>query len=298
MNSSRTSEIELLAMFLVKGVAMELYMTPKPGLVDLEDCGSHHDLSLTTMERSIRIIADYLDQLCRSLASGEEFARQAAIGRRAEQAMLDNLGTNTHKGYLFLSGLMLVAAWHAPSADEQNVREQIAVLAGEFFAAQEEQATHGRRQRALYGVGGIVREALNGLPALFDEAVPAYLEAMERHGHPKIASFAMLGRLMQTVDDTTTLHRCGTMGLSRIRRDGRQLERLLAMEEDCEPFLHDLNREYIRMNLTMGGVADMLGLSYGYLLACGCLLGVPGRNTPFEHKNGRRNPLEGFSGAA
>jgi len=276
---------------------MELYLTPKPGLVDLENCGSHHDLSLDTMERSIRIIADYLDQLCNSLVSGEEFARQAAIGRRAEQSMLDSLGTNTHKGYLFLSGLLLVAAWHAPSAGEQSLREQVADLAGEFFAAQGEQATHGRQQRHLHGAGGIVGEALNGLPALFDEAVPAYLAAMERHGRPKTASFAMLARLMQSVDDTTTLHRCGTMGLSRIRRDGRQLERIIALEEDCEPFLHKLNREYVRMNLTMGGVADMLGLSYGYLLARGFLLGVAGRNTLSEHKSGRRNPV-GFSGAA
>jgi len=297
MNSSRITEIEQWAMFLVTGVAMELYMTPKPGLVDLEDCGSHHDLSLATMERSIRIIAEYLDQLCRSLASGEDFARQAAIGRRSERAMLDSLGTNTHKGYLFLSGLLLVARWRAPLANEQGLREQIATLAWEFFAAQGEQATHGRRQRLLHGSGGIVREALNGLPALFDEAVPAYLAAMERHGHPKIASFAMLARLMQSVDDTTALHRCGTMGLSRIRRDGRNLERIIALEEECEPFLHDLNREYVRMNLTMGGVADMLGLSYGYLLACGCLLGVPGRNTPFERKSGRQNPF-GLSGAA
>jgi len=285
-------------MFLVKGVAMELYMTPKPGLVDLEDCGSHHDLSLAIMEDSVRIIAAYLDQLCDSLVSGEDFTRQAAIGRRAEQAMLESLGTNTHKGYLFLSGLLLVAAWHARSTDEQGLREQIATLAWEFFAAQGEQPTHGRRQRMLYGAGGIVREALNGLPSLFDGAVPAYLAALERHGHPRIASFAMLARLMQTVDDTTTLHRCGTLGLSRIRRDGRHLDRLIALGEDCEPFLHELNREYIRMNLTMGGVADMVGLSYGYLLASGCLLGVPGRNTPFEGKSGRRNPVEALSGAA
>ncbi|QEM66999.1 2-(5'-triphosphoribosyl)-3'-dephospho CoA synthase [Geobacter sp. FeAm09] len=298
MNSSRTSDIELLAMFLVKGVAMELYLTPKPGLVDLNDCGSHHDLSLAIMERSIRIVADYLDQLCRSLAAGEEFARQAAIGRRAEQTMLASLGTNTHKGYLFLSGLLLVAAWHAPAADERSFRDRVAALAGDFFAAQGEQATHGQQQRALHGAGGIVREAMNGLPALFDEAVPAYLAALEIHEHPKMASFAMLARLMQTVDDTTTLHRCGSMGLSRIRRDGRQLERLIAMGEECEPFLQSLNREYIRMNLTMGGVADMLGLSYGYLLACGCLLGFPERNTPLERKSGRRNPSEGFSGAA
>jgi triphosphoribosyl-dephospho-CoA synthase len=41
--------------------------------------------------------------------------------------------------------------------------------------------------------------------------------------------------------------------------------------EEYLPFLHTINREYIRMNLTMGGMADMLGLSYAYLIASGAL---------------------------
>lgn len=285
-------------MFLVKGVVMELYMTPKPGLVDLRDCGSHRDLSLATMEQSIRIIGEYIDQICLSLVSGEDFSRQVAIGKRTEQAMIDTLGTNTHKGYLFLSGLLLVAYWHAASPDENCLREQVALLAREFFAVQGEHATNGHQQRRLYGAGGIVQEALNGLPALFDEAVPVYLAAIERHGRPKTASFAMLARLMQTVDDTTTLHRCGTMGLSRIKRDGRKIEQFIDQDVDCEPFLLDLNKQYIRMNLTMGGVADMLGLSYGYLTACGYLLGVREPTSPFAPKTDRPNPFAGCSGAA
>ena len=35
---------------------MELYLTPKPGLVDLADNGSHPDLSVPIMERSIGIV--------------------------------------------------------------------------------------------------------------------------------------------------------------------------------------------------------------------------------------------------
>jgi len=45
-------------------------------------------------------------------------------------------------------------------------------------------------------------------------------------GEDLSASFAMLARLMQTVEDTTALHRCGLAGLERIREDGARLERL------------------------------------------------------------------------
>lgn len=271
MNSSHISEIERLADALVKGAAMELYLTPKPGLVDLADCGSHPDISLSQMEHSLHYLAGYLDELLISLVAGEDFAHQAAIGMRAEKAMLAGLGSNTHKGYVFLSGLLLVAKWRARSSDNRVVRDSIESLACEFFGQQPESTTKGSRARERYGAGGIVREALNGLPALFDEALPAYLVASKRHGCQRTASFAMMGRLMQRVEDTTTLHRCGRVGLARIRRDGRRLEEMIEAGGDYILFLQSINREYIRLNLTMGGVADMIGLSYAYLIASGAL---------------------------
>jgi len=250
---------------------MELCLTPKPGLVDLADCGSHPDLSFSRMELSLNFLARYLHELLLSLAAGEPFPCQTSIGMRCENEMLAALGTNTHKGYLFLSGLFLVARWHEPSDDERSFRRAIASLAGDFFDRQRDMATNGRQARVRYGAGGIVHEARSGFPTLFDEALPVYRETIGRYGSFMTASFAMLARLMQTVEDTTTLHRCGALGLARMKRDGRQIERIIAAGDDCVPFLKALNREYIRMNLTMGGVADMLGLSYGCLIASGAI---------------------------
>jgi triphosphoribosyl-dephospho-CoA synthetase len=280
MRSLRFSELERFAGALVMGATLELHLTPKPGLVDLADCGSHPDLSFSRMERSLHFLTGYLQELLHSLAAGEPFDHQAAIGMRNENEMLDALGTNTHKGYLFLSGLFLVARWREPSLNKRRFRWTIASLAGDFFDRQREVATNGRRARDRFGAGGIVREARSGFPTLFDEALPAYHQANDRHGSFITASFAMLGRLMQTVEDTTTLHRCGALGLARIKRDGRQIERIIEAGGDCVPFLQAANREYIRMNLTMGGVADMLGLSYGCLIASGAFRGVSFQAAP------------------
>jgi len=273
MNASRIVEIERFAQALVKGAAMGLYLTPKPGLVDLVDQGSHPDLSLKKMERSLHIVADYLAELIRSLADGEQSHCRTVIGRRAEEAMFEELGTNTHRGYIFLSGLLLISRWQAGSDDEPSLREAVQTTAGHYFSTQGEDATNGRSARLRYGAGGVVREALGGLPALFDCGVPAYLDAIERTGCFTTASFATLSRLMQTVEDTTTLHRGGTMGLARIRRDGQTLERIIGNRGDHLAYLAELNRTYRRMNLTMGGVADMLSLTYGYLVATGLLTG-------------------------
>jgi len=70
---------------------------------------------------------------------------------------------------------------------------------------------------------------------------------------------------MQAVEDTTALHRCGHTGLERIRRDGRLLDGILARNGDPVPFLLECNRDYRRIHLTMGGVADLLGIAYGWL---------------------------------
>ncbi len=248
---------------------MELYLTPKPGLVDRADNGSHPDLSFPIMECSIGYVSDYLFEIVNSLANGEPFSCQKVIGMCAEQRLLDRLGTNTHKGFIFLSGMLLIARWHAASSEEQAIRATLSALSASFFKAGDDQSTNGQQARKRYNAGGIVLESINGFPCVFDEAVPAFRNAMLKHGNVEMASFSMLARLMQTVEDTTTLHRAGIEGLVRVKRDGQLLEKVLANGDDYLAYLGELNRDYIRMNMTIGGVADMLGVSFGHLIACG-----------------------------
>jgi triphosphoribosyl-dephospho-CoA synthetase len=269
MNCSALSELEALAAALARGASLELYLTPKPGLVDLADCGAHPDLSIRTMERSIRRVADYLQATVASLGAGHPFAAQRAIGLAAERRLLDELGTNTHKGFIFLSGILLVARWRAASADEGPLRAALCALAGEFFAAGDAPSTNGGQARQKYRAGGIVAEATRGFPSVFEQGLPVFRQAMQRQGCCAAASFALLARLMQTVEDTTTLHRAGAPGLARVKRDGRRLERMVAAGGDYRAYLRALNRHYVRLNITIGGVADMLGISYGCLLAGG-----------------------------
>jgi triphosphoribosyl-dephospho-CoA synthase len=56
MNCSPLSQAERLASSLIQGLRAELFLTPKPGLVDLIDSGSHPDLSLPKMTASIDLI--------------------------------------------------------------------------------------------------------------------------------------------------------------------------------------------------------------------------------------------------
>jgi len=71
-----------------------------------------------------------------------------------------------------------------------------------------------------------------------------------------------MATLMRKVEDTTAVRRCGLEGLERLRRDGAILQDLLDMGRDPEPFLVLLNEDYRRDNLTMGGVADCMALTW------------------------------------
>lgn len=242
-------------------------MTPKPGLVDLMDNGSHPDLSIPIMEHSIGIVKEYLAEIVRSLHASDPFICQQQIAIRAEQRLHDELGTNTHKGYIFLSGMLLIAHHHAEAPSENAVRKSLSSISEKFFSISHTTNTNGEKARRKFSAGGIVREAIDGYPSLFDEALPTFRGALRQHDCVATASFAMMARLMQTVDDTTTLHRGGEQGLLRVRRDGRMLERIITEGRDCVPFLEELNHEYKKQNLTIGGVADMLGIAFGCLLA-------------------------------
>lgn len=256
--------LERLSAALADGLLRELWLTPKPGLVDREDCGSHPDLTLPIMERSVARVGAALDALAESAASGEPLERQIAIGRDAERRMLAEAGTNTHRGAVYLAGLLLLARHRAGGDGERPLREALSAVAGEVAASSRPRATHGEAVRERFAVGGVLAEAAAGLPSVFRVALPVLRARLRRGDGVERASFAALARLMQTVEDTTALHRCGAAGLARLRRDGARLERLADAGEHL-PFLRERNALYRRMNLTMGGVADLLGIALGWL---------------------------------
>jgi triphosphoribosyl-dephospho-CoA synthase len=264
MNSSPPSPAEALAAALVAGLRAELHLTPKPGLVDRRDSGSHPDLSLATMEASLRLLELYLRQLLAALPAGAGREALVTVGRRAEDRMFRELGTNTHKGGIFLCGLLVTARFHTAGDQPQHLRRAVAELAAEFFAAAPPAASNGARVRERFGRGGIVAEALAGLPSLFEVALPAWEEGFALAGDETLTDFFVLARLMQTVDDTTAMHRCGETGLARLRRDGRRIEARIAAGHDPFPLLTALNDDYRAMHLTMGGVADLFGVAAGY----------------------------------
>jgi triphosphoribosyl-dephospho-CoA synthase len=315
------AECQSLADTLVQSARVELELTPKPGLVDRQDNGSHPDLSYELMSRSIDLLPEYYDELIRLArprakrygGSAEAGQRRTglpcpvdldacvAAGRRAEERMAAAIGSNSHRGYIFLSGLVLLGfaederdedgkrpasaglrggrrnaareggdACPAPEADERapgaavsTLQDSIAGIARQILTPRQPAPgrTHGADLRARLGIGGIHAEALAGLPSVFAHGLPALGQAVARFGDTDGARHYLMAVLMTRVEDTTALHRCGAEGLARLRRDGRRIVAAMDGGDDYLALIAQINQEYRAARLTMGGVADCLAIT-------------------------------------
>ena len=259
-----TSPTRRLADQLAHGLRLELDLTPKPGLVDRWNSGSHDDLNYRMMERSIALLAGYFGRCTEALENGSDVETLRTLGRETEQRMQEEFGTNTHRGAIFLGGLLLEGTHRAACQDDESVSACVSSAAKQLFERGLPASTTGSRVRCRYRVGGVIDEALDGLPAVFEVGVPA-LERGARLGMSVRDTLLLaMGRLMQEVEDTTTLRRCGEVGLRHLRSDGRSLEHLLLHGRDPIPFLVSADWRYRSTRMTMGGVADLLGISIAW----------------------------------
>ncbi len=109
-----------LASLAREALIAEAELTPKPGLVDRRGSGAHHDLSLPRMHQSATAIEPYLAEMAlRSQGQALDInlrSQLAAIGRDAERAMYHaTQGSNSHKGAIWILGLLIAAAIRLPS---------------------------------------------------------------------------------------------------------------------------------------------------------------------------------------
>ena len=265
-NCSSTFSLHRLSLALAEGLRMELDLTPKPGLVDRNNSGSHDDLTYHVMASSIELLARYFAACEDALEGGADILELRDLGKLTEREMLHRFGTNTHRGAIFLGGLMMAGVHGAACLDDDRVSAAIAAQADRLFATRLPTETTGAQVRKEFRTGGIISEALDGLPSVFRAGVPALRSGYAFGLSDRDARLYAMAVLMQRVDDTTALRRCGTAGLRQLKADGHRLEQILSAGQKPDPFLIATDRRYRAQRLTMGGIADLLGVSAAWNL--------------------------------
>lgn len=251
-----------------RSVLFEVAATPKPGLVDRRNNGSHTDMDIFTFLSSAAALGPYftdcalLGRQTAALSCPEVFSRLRLLGRQAEQTMFRATGgVNTHKGAIFCLGLLCAAAGRLPQAQrtpEAICREAAKLcdgITGELTAPTAN-PTAGQRLYAAYGVTGVRGEAEKGFPTVLNAGLPA-LEAALAQGYSlnDAACWALLAIIAQGGD--TNLMARG--GFDTAREIAAQTARLLQQTPvPTAQVLETMDDAFISQNLSPGGSADLL----------------------------------------
>lgn len=251
----------LLAKRAVESLIEEVQTTPKPGLVDADNCGAHDDMDLPMFLRSAEALLPYFREAVFLGLSGCSMQRLREAGLRGEAAMYAaTKGINTHKGAVFSMGLLLYGMGRALRIGGDAAAHAAALVLEDAEQLQQQSRidpqTNGGHVLANYGALGARGEAMQGFPnAQF---------AKERLSHHRQngaahAEVLTLCDLMATVDDTNLLHRGGPEGLTFVKAEAA---RISAMECESEQLaaMKTLDDALIARHLSPGGCADLLAL--------------------------------------
>ncbi len=257
----------------------EVSVTPKPGLVDRSNNGSHADMDMFTfIDGSAALTPFFRDMVLAGMEGGAAperlLPRLRCSGQWAEDAMFAATGgVNTHKGLIFSLGILCAAIGVAGAGGVGFSAQALLDLCGRIAVGVEGElsraggtsssATHGERAFAAFGMTGVRGEAARGFPAVRDIGYPTLAKLLAAGVHVNDAGVVALLRLLACVDDTSIVARSDHATLCAVR------ERVAAALEQCGDdierllsFSRSLDAEFIAANLSAGGCADLLALSF------------------------------------
>ena len=275
-NALSEEDARTAARLAVRALLYEVCVTPKPGLVDRANNGSHQDMDIYSFMSSASALWPYFAdcvKLGRQTAGRPAPETLEAVrwhGIRAECEMRRATGgINTHKGAVYSMGLLCGAlgrlareAWTDPAA----VLTEIAAMARGSVEKElgsvtpESAATAGQKLYVRYGISGVRGEAEKGFPSVLAWGLPVLESGLDRGKTPDEAGAAALLALLAHTTDTNMLARGGK------ERQQEAKEQVRAVLEACpyppKEILEKLDQAFISDHLSPGGSADLLSLCW------------------------------------
>lgn len=259
----------------VKAMIDEVTVWPKPGLVDPLEHGSHPDMDHFLFIKSALAIQNYLEQCaCVGLnyhgnSYQEVFEELRTLGKRAEKTMFaTTANVNTHKGVVFSLGIMTAAVsigLNQAKLTEKNIQniiqKMLANLIKEDFSKQSTTPTAGEKQYYKYKLGGIRAEAAAGYPVVFDYGLKTFNIAKDLPLNDRY--IVTLMQIARHTEDSTLIKRAKDLNI--IEWKNCQIDHFFdlgaTLTEKGREFLAQLQVDFTKRNLSLGGSADLLILT-------------------------------------
>lgn len=264
MNHIQTN-IQDFARLAVQSLIEEAELTPKPGLVDKENSGSHTDMSIDLMIRSAKALERTFKEIANAsynrMPSQKLREEIAAIGRQGEKDMFEATGgVNTHKGAIWALGLLVSSSAMNPG---ETSMDSIALSAGKLACFpdrnQPKVKTNGAYVKVRYGVNGAKGEAQQGFPHLRNIALPVLYGSRRSGVSENLCRLNVLIALMASLDDTCILHRGGLKALASTKELANEILKSGGVwTVNGWKVLKQLDQLLSWTNASPGGSADLL----------------------------------------
>lgn len=257
-----------IAAIAVQSLIDEVRTTPKPGLVDRRNNGSHKDMDIQLFEASARALQSYFETCVRigqntaQLPPEETFPLLRTAGIEAEETMLRVTGgVNTHKGAIYTLGLLCGSIGRLSCTDTDAILAECQAMVGSSVTADFAAATGktaGERLYLQHGIRGIRGEAADGFPSVKNIGLPHFRQALAEGLSQNDAGVLTLLHLIAQVQDTTLYHRGGRNGARWAANAAQQL----LSHCPSNAMVAQLDDFFIARNLSPGGCADLLAATY------------------------------------
>mgnify|MGYP000847807441 FL=1 len=276
-----TSSAFYVSEIAMRSILLELSATPKPGLVDRFNSGSHSDMSYETFILSTSAIIPYFSYMAQA---GIEYGTSSeplcnllpvirTIGLAAEQRMFSVTGgINTQKGIIFLIGLTCGACGYLLSAKEKITPANLSTVISEISKdiiqnelsdlENKRNLTSGEKIFLQYKMSGIRGEAQEGFPSVIYYGFPALKSALDAGLNLNNASLHALCNIMAHLDDTALLHRhnLATLRTVQCEMDDLYQQGGLLTDEGIEKW-KKLEQRYNKKKINPGGSADLMAVT-------------------------------------
>lgn len=266
---------ELIAAQAWLALNHEFAATPKPGLVDRNNNGSHRDMNIKHFFASSNALRAYWEDFAvmgvttRNLPPQEALKKLRPIGVAAELAMYRATGgVNTHKGAIFSIGLFCAAAgrlspehWTPERLCAECAAMTEGIVAADFANITVENAkTIGEQLYATYGITGVRGQAEAGFPAVLNAGLPVLRQGLSEGLSLNDSGCAALLHLLSVTDDTNLIHRSDRETQLQVRSQVAAI--LKETPYPSQEVLTRLDQQFIGKNLSPGGSADLLAVTY------------------------------------
>lgn len=270
--------LSLPPILALKALIREICLSPKPGLVDMNNNGAHQDMNFQTFIKSISAISSWFEDFYQygksnaNISTSDFLTNIRPIGLECEKAMFTATNqVNTHKGGIFAFGLLLstigkLAQLKSP-VTVPIICNEVANICQGIVNNELSQNNHrnsvGERLFKQHNLTGARGEAESGYKTVNQISLPVYQKMLNSGYSEESALLQTMLYLLAYNQDTNLVSRGGLEGLNFVHKEARDLiNQGGIMQQNGREKMLRLDDELIKRNLSPGGSADLIAVTW------------------------------------